>query len=80
VWYATTAPINFPTCPRDPALPDNCHLPNNWNTSQGFKSQHEGGAHFLLGDGSVRFISENIDYVTYQRLGDRRDGEPIGEF
>ena len=80
VWYATTAPINFPTCPRDPALPDGCHLPSNWNTSQGFKSQHEGGAHFLLADGAVRFLSENIDYPTYQRLGDRRDGEPVGEF
>jgi prepilin-type processing-associated H-X9-DG protein len=39
-----------------------------------------GGAHFLLCDGSVRFISENIDYLTYQRVGDRRDGAVVGDF
>ena len=46
----------------------------------GFSSQHTGGAHFLVGDGSVRFISENIDPITYQFLGHRADGELIGDF
>jgi len=26
----------------------------------------------------VHLIGETIDYMTYQRLGDRRDGQPIG--
>jgi prepilin-type processing-associated H-X9-DG protein len=39
-----------------------------------------GGAQFLLVDGSVRFISENIDYNTYQRIGGRADGNTVGEF
>jgi hypothetical protein len=31
-------------------------------------------------DGSVHFISENIDYRNYQRLGDRRDSESVEPF
>ena len=43
----------------------------------GFKSQHPGGANFALCDGSVRFLPDDINYTIYQRLGDRRDGEPV---
>ncbi|OAI53202.1 hypothetical protein AYO47_05370 [Planctomyces sp. SCGC AG-212-M04] len=43
-------------------------------------SQHTGGVHALLGDGSVRFLSENLDYNIIRRLGLPQDGEPIGEF
>ncbi len=46
----------------------------------GFSSYHTGGAHFLLGDGSVRFISENIDPTVFQHLGNRHDGEMVAEF
>lgn len=83
LWYATTAPINFPTCPNDPGYGSNPCFSNdggNWNATFGFKSEHTGGAQFLLGDGSVRFIQENIDRLTYARLGDKADGGVIGEF
>jgi prepilin-type processing-associated H-X9-DG protein len=90
MWVATTPPINYPiACVREEPLNgvqwndaalNGCNKYNNWQTSQGFKSRHTGGAHFTLADGSARFISENIDYMTYQRLGDRRDGQPVGEF
>jgi prepilin-type N-terminal cleavage/methylation domain-containing protein/prepilin-type processing-associated H-X9-DG protein len=46
----------------------------------GFTSWHSGGAHFLLGDGSVRFISENISAATYQNLGTINDGNVLGDF
>jgi prepilin-type N-terminal cleavage/methylation domain-containing protein len=46
----------------------------------GFSSHHPGGAHFLLGDGSVRFISETVDYPTYVRLGTMADGTSVSDF
>ncbi len=39
-----------------------------------FGSNHEGGAQFLLADGSVKFISENIDFNTWQASASRDDG------
>jgi prepilin-type N-terminal cleavage/methylation domain-containing protein len=43
-------------------------------------SLHTGGCHVLLADGAVRFLSENIDGVTRQRLATISDNQPIGEF
>lgn len=40
----------------------------------GFGSRHRGGAHFLLGDGSVRFITENVDTSTYRDISTISDG------
>jgi prepilin-type N-terminal cleavage/methylation domain-containing protein len=50
------------------------------NHQSGFSSLHVGGAHFLLGDGAVRFISENINAPTYAYLGAISDSQVIGEF
>ena len=44
------------------------------------RSRHEGGVHVLLGDGSTRFVSENIDFLTWQRLGHISDRNVIGEY
>ncbi|MCX7411797.1 MAG: DUF1559 domain-containing protein [Planctomycetales bacterium] len=80
-WMTTSAPINFNTCNGAPGTAaGTCNWNSSWVVSMGFKSRHVGGAQFLLGDGSVRFLSENIDYVTYQRLGSRNDGGFVGEF
>lgn len=45
-----------------------------------FGSYHVGGAHFLLCDGSVKFVSENINVVLYTSLGTRRGKEVIQNF
>ena len=45
-----------------------------------FGSQHVGGCHFALVDGSARFISENIDSTTLRSLSTRAGAEVVGEF
>ncbi len=52
----------------------------NGTDATAFSSVHIGGAHFLYGDGRVRFLSENISSVTYQQLGGINDGFVIGEY
>jgi len=41
----------------------------------GFGSFHPGGANFLFGDTSVRYINDSINPTVYRRLCNRHDGE-----
>jgi prepilin-type N-terminal cleavage/methylation domain-containing protein/prepilin-type processing-associated H-X9-DG protein len=43
----------------------------------GFRSLHSGGAHFLFGDGAVRFIKQSVNMTTYQALGTRAGREVV---
>lgn len=61
-------------------MPAMQRTPNSTNHIVHFSSQHEGGVQFLLCDGSTHFISENIDYGIFRNLGERADGNVIGEF
>ncbi|WP_347246057.1 DUF1559 domain-containing protein [Thermogutta sp.] len=45
-----------------------------------FSSQHPQGANFLLGDGSVRMISQTIDLNVFHALATRNGGETPGPF
>ena len=56
-----------------PGKDDGAHNTHFW-------SHHAGGAHFLLGDGSVRFLSENLSQQTLRRLATRAAGDVPGEF
>jgi len=74
--FATTAhPINY----MNRSLMDDKPVMANprWDESIGFRSFHPSGANFLLGDGSVRFIGENIDGATYRGLASRDGGELV---
>jgi prepilin-type N-terminal cleavage/methylation domain-containing protein/prepilin-type processing-associated H-X9-DG protein len=44
----------------------------------GFSSVHPGGAQFAMGDGSVRFVSQNATVSILQRLANRSDGNIVG--
>jgi prepilin-type processing-associated H-X9-DG protein len=42
-------------------------------------SWHTGGAYFAFVDGTVRFLSEDLEIRTFWLLGDRMDDEVIQE-
>ena len=61
--------------------------PVNWrdptrrlNSPGAFGSMHIGVVQFLLADGSVRAISENIDATTMRAISSPDGGEPVGAF
>jgi prepilin-type N-terminal cleavage/methylation domain-containing protein/prepilin-type processing-associated H-X9-DG protein len=64
--HSTKMPINF-----DPAGDFRC---DQWS------SIHVGGAHGLMADGSVRFVSENVAWQVRQGIGTRSGGEVVSDF
>jgi prepilin-type N-terminal cleavage/methylation domain-containing protein len=50
----------------------------NWTRS--FRSDHVGGVQFTITDGSVRFLSENIDARLLDSLATRAGGEVVSEW
>ncbi len=79
---ATTSPLGIINQNKIPfGGPAGClWTQNNCGPNDEPFSLHVGGCHALLGDGTVRFISENIDTQVVRRLCDPADGEVIGEF
>lgn len=63
-----------------PAVVGSGGRPINGINDAEFFSFHSGGAMFLLADGSVRLISENISMATMAALITRANGEVVGEF
>ncbi|MHC5539956.1 DUF1559 family PulG-like putative transporter [Singulisphaera rosea] len=78
-----TIPINWKTNkPKSACTDGGPYGSSDWNcrfsyVARGFKSRHPGGANFLFADGSVRFIKNSINRVTYCALGSRDGGEVI---
>jgi len=65
---------NATNCQNNPASND-C-LPYAW----GVGSVHVGGMHMLLGDGTARFLSENVDIGILRGLVSIDGKETLGEF
>ena len=52
-------------------------LSGRWNFA---RSRHTGGVNVVMGDGSIRFISNTIDLFTWRALGTQSDGLVLGNF
>ncbi|MBN2023576.1 MAG: DUF1559 domain-containing protein [Pirellulales bacterium] len=78
---------NFPLCPTH--IPINNMMSDDgidsvgsgglarWQHTMGYKSLHPGGANFAIGDCSIRFFLESIDYRLYNAMGTRDGGELV---
>ncbi|QDT57429.1 Type II secretion system protein G precursor [Caulifigura coniformis] len=60
--------------------PINARISTFYNNATPYTSYHTGGAHFLLCDGSARFLSENMSLDVLKGMGTRAKGEILGEF
>jgi prepilin-type N-terminal cleavage/methylation domain-containing protein len=68
----------FQDCTNNTAVKLGCTASDN--TRHGAKSMHVGGAHGLLADGSVKFVSENINQATYNNIRTIADGNVLGDW
>jgi prepilin-type N-terminal cleavage/methylation domain-containing protein/prepilin-type processing-associated H-X9-DG protein len=84
--FNTVLPPNSPSC-----WEANTDNPSNQPGIFSLTSLHTGGAHVLMADGAVRFVSENIDagnygapptptYGVWGALGTVAGGETVGDF
>ena len=77
----TSIPLNVRATPSQMPQPGmsngQLHATNPHARLCGFKSSHVGGAFFVLGDASVHFISQTIDYRLYNELGTRNGSESV---
>jgi len=70
-WCSCNAPLNYGIGQVPETIAD------AWWDAQGFRSNHPGGVHFCLADGSVRFISDGVDNVVYRTSCTRNGGESV---
>ncbi|TWU00268.1 Type II secretion system protein G precursor [Botrimarina colliarenosi] len=58
----TQTPINTPGNYKD-------GIPNAYYLFNSFKSEHPSGANMAMGDGSVQFVQDTIDYLVWSQTG-----------
>jgi hypothetical protein len=71
--FNTVAPPNwiYPTCIATGPPGYSCDRPGIYPS----RSEHGAGSMHALADGSIQFLTDTVDYLTYQRLGDKAGGE-----
>jgi prepilin-type N-terminal cleavage/methylation domain-containing protein/prepilin-type processing-associated H-X9-DG protein len=76
-WNSNTYPAAAANCNQhwqDSTAPNGCRYSA---AAKGFVSMHPGGANFLMGDGSVKFVKNSISLITYCALGSKAGGEVL---
>ena len=82
-WYPHTQSLfNAATTPNwiYPNAGGNCCPGGAWDWGFGIfppRSHHPGGVNVAFADGTVKWISNGVDLVTFQLLGNRQDGKQI---
>ncbi len=78
-WYiwANNADGNPPTDLSEALIGTETNDPINSGNQEAAGSFHPGGAQFLMGDGRVIFLPQNISMTTYRRLSTRAGGEVV---
>lgn len=71
-WCSCNQPLNYGLNQPDPAK-----FAEAWWDAQGFRSLHPGGANFCYADGSVHYISDDVDNVLYRVSCTRNGGESV---
>jgi prepilin-type N-terminal cleavage/methylation domain-containing protein/prepilin-type processing-associated H-X9-DG protein len=82
-WAITGVPLNW-----DWRTAGNCldgtgqfnpGLQTCWPIMRGFRGYHPGGVNFAMADGAVKFLSEDINHLTYRALSTKNAGELTAE-
>ncbi|WP_339746885.1 DUF1559 domain-containing protein [uncultured Rubinisphaera sp.] len=79
-WWNSNAVTGSTGVPLNYYYPPGKYTIGDWPRNYNFASEHKGGGQFALVDGSVKFVSENIDTAIYRGLGTISGSESTGEF
>ncbi len=71
-YYNHTLPPNAPF--RD------CIASNLYQAHLAARSYHNGGVNCVLADGSIRFVSNNVDANVWRAVGTKANGETVSDF
>jgi prepilin-type processing-associated H-X9-DG protein len=72
--YLTPNSLSFDCIANDPSM---TYIAVGYRAA---RSYHSGGVNVLLGDGSVHFVRDSVNLVTWRSLSTRSGGEVLGDY
>jgi prepilin-type processing-associated H-X9-DG protein len=67
---------DIPNCADPNGLQDmGCYPPSTNFGQAGARSRHKGGVNAAFGDGSIRFIADNVNSLVWYCMNSRNDGQ-----